>query len=46
MTILIGIVFTLVSAIFAAVAALGLPGTWLIIAFAALIDVDRTALEG
>ncbi|MHC4794165.1 MAG: DUF456 family protein [Planctomycetota bacterium] len=46
MSILIGIVFTLVSAIFAAVAALGLPGTWLIIAFAALIDVIELLWKG
>ncbi|MCP3859619.1 MAG: DUF456 family protein, partial [Phycisphaeraceae bacterium] len=46
MTILIGIVFTLISAIFAAVAALGLPGTWLIIAFAALIDVVELLWKG
>lgn len=46
MTILIGIVFTLISGIFAAVAALGLPGTWLIIAFAALIDVIELLWKG
>lgn len=46
MSILIGIVFTLVAAVFAAIAALGLPGTWLIIAFAAFIDVIELLWKG
>jgi hypothetical protein len=39
LTILIGIVFVLLAAVLAATALLGLPGTWLVIALAAGIDL-------
>jgi uncharacterized protein len=38
-TILIGIVFSIIAAAFAALAALGLPGTWLVIMLAAIVDL-------
>ena len=39
MTVLIGILFSIIAAAVAALTALGLPGTWLVIMLAAIIDV-------
>ena len=39
MTVLIGIFFSIIAAAFAALAALGLPGTWLVIMLAAIVDL-------
>lgn len=39
MTVFIGILFSIIAAAFAALAALGLPGTWLVIMLAAVVDL-------
>ena len=47
MTILIGILFTLFSAVLALLVILGLPGIWLMIALAGIIDlVDSLTHDG